>query len=445
MEHNDLKENEIDLFKYPLGDPSFMNDYNVKYPLYIGSMSRGISSVELITNLANHNILGSFGSGGLSMDKLEAVLIKLSTLKNSYCVNIIHNPFYEHIEKSTIDLFLKYKVTTIEASAFMTLTPQIVRYRALGLHTHKIIVKVSRIELAEKFMKPAPIQILQHLVTQGLITEKEALAAQHVPIATDITIEADSAGHTDNRPLHVILPLLISLRNKICHESKYAKKIRIGAAGGIGCPVAAYGAFMMGADYVVTGTINQISRESGTCDTVRKLLSKATYFDVIMCPAPDMFAEGSQVQVLKKGTMFALNAKKLYDIYRQYNKLEDIPVEIMDRLEKTLFKQSIDSVWNETVDFYNTIGESKNIENAQKNGKHKMALIFKWYLSKSSGWASCGNEQRVLDYQIWCGPCIGTFNNWVKDTYLDCNVTGVFPSIVDISSKLMEDVIKIFH
>ena len=24
-----------------------------------------------------------------------------------------------------------------------------------------------------------------------------------------------------------------------------------------------------------------------------------------------------------------------------------------------------------------------------------------------------------MDYQIWCGPAMGAFNNWVKGTYLE--------------------------
>jgi hypothetical protein len=48
-----------------------------------------------------------------------------------------------------------------------------------------------------------------------------------------------------------------------------------------------------------------------------------------------------------------------------------------------------------------------------------MALIFRWYLGLSSNWANAGTKGRELDYQIWCGPSMGAFNNWVKGTYLE--------------------------
>ena len=52
-----------------------------------------------------------------------------------------------------------------------------------------------------------------------------------VPMADDITIEADSGGHTDNRPMVALLPTIIRLRDQIQAEYNYKKKIRIGAAG----------------------------------------------------------------------------------------------------------------------------------------------------------------------------------------------------------------------
>ena len=48
-----------------------------------------------------------------------------------------------------------------------------------------------------------------------------------------------------------------------------------------------------------------------------------------------------------------------------------------------------------------------------------MALIFRWYLGLSSKWANEGKKGREMDYQVWCGPAIGAFNDWVRDTCLE--------------------------
>jgi hypothetical protein len=48
-----------------------------------------------------------------------------------------------------------------------------------------------------------------------------------------------------------------------------------------------------------------------------------------------------------------------------------------------------------------------------------MALVFRWYLGLSSRWSNNGEKGREMDYQIWCGPAMGAFNDWVRGTYLE--------------------------
>ena len=92
---------------------------------------------------------------------------------------------------------------------------------------------------------------------------------------------------------HVLLPLIIAQRDRIQSEQNYATRVRVGAGGGIAAPEAVHAAFALGAAFVVTGTINQMTRQAGTCDAVRLALSKATYSDVAMAPAADMFDQRS--------------------------------------------------------------------------------------------------------------------------------------------------------
>ena len=58
-------------------------------------------------------------------------------------------------------------------------------------------------------------------------------------------------------------------------------------------------------------------------------------------------------------------------------------------------------------------------ERADKEPRHKMALVFRWYLGQSSRWANSGEASRRIDYQVWCGPAMGAFNEWTKGTYLE--------------------------
>jgi PfaD family protein len=157
-----------------------------------------------------------------------------------------------------------------------------------------------------------------------------------------------------------------------------------------------------------------------------------------MCPAADMFDEGVQLQVLQKGTMFPARARKLYDLFCRYRSLDEIPVPELARLEKTIFKRSVADVWAETTRFYTErLQDTAKIARAEQNPRLKMSLVFRWYLSKSSGWANRGEDDRRLDYQIWCGPAIGAFNAFIKGSVLDPAVSKEYPCIVQINLHLL--------
>ena len=83
----------------------------------------------------------------------------------------------------------------------------------------------------------------------------------------------------------------------------------------------------MGAAYLVTGSVNQSCVEAGTSDAVRRMLAQAQQADIAMAPAADMFEMGVKVQVLKRGTLFAMRAAKLYELYRAHESLDQIPAD----------------------------------------------------------------------------------------------------------------------
>jgi trans-AT polyketide synthase, acyltransferase and oxidoreductase domains len=45
--------------------------------------------------------------------------------------------------------------------------------------------------------------------------------------------------------------------------------------------------------------------------------------------------------------------------------------------------------------------------------------VFRSYLGRSSIWAISGEPSRKIDYQIWCGPAMGAFNQWAKGSFLE--------------------------
>ena len=426
------------------GDPNFLKSHNIKYAYMTGAMAGGIASEEMIIALGKNKILGSFGAGGLPPERLETSIknIQAALPNGPYCFNLIHSPNELAIERKAVELYLKYGVTTVEASAFLDLTPNIVYYRIAGLSLNsnhqieiknKVIAKISRREVATKFMQPPPERMVKELLEQGLITQLQANLASKIPMADDITVEADSGGHTDNRPLVCLLPSIISLRDEIQAKYNYEKPIRIGVAGGISTPESALAAFMMGAAYIVTGSINQSCLESGACTHTKKLLAQAEMADMMMAPAADMFEMGVKLQVLKRGTMFPMRAQKLYELYRTYDSIDAIPKAEREKLEKQIFRKTIAEVWEGTAAYLSQKSPEK-LGKAVNNPKLKMALIFRWYLGLSSRWSSSGEKGREVDYQIWCGPAMGSFNDWVKGSYL---ATPENRHVVDIANHIM--------
>lgn len=412
-----------------LGDAAFKKQHGVKYAYHGGAMANGIASVELVIALGKAGFLCSFGAAGLVPDVVEDAIRRIqAALPNGpYAVNIIHAPAEEALERGAVERCLKLGVKTVEASAYLALTEHIVYYRAKGLSRnsdgtinidHKIIAKVSRTEVARRFMEPAPEKLVNKLLEQGKITAEQAELVRLVPMSDDITAEADSGGHTDNRPFLTLLPSILALRDEVQAEYNYPQALRVGAGGGIGTPQAALAAFAMGAAYIVLGSVNQACVEAGASEYTRKLLSTVEMADVTMAPAADMFEMGVKLQVLKRGTMFAMRAQKLYDLYVAYDSIEDIPADERQKIENQIFRANLDDIWNGTIEFFRE-RDPEMLERALNNPKRKMALIFRWYLGLSSRWSNQGEKGREMDYQIWAGPALGAFNAWAKGSYLE--------------------------
>jgi PfaD family protein len=437
------------LFPEWLGDRSFCEVHGVRFPYVAGEMANGIATTRMVIAMARAEMLGFFGAAGLSLERVEQAVGELvaelgrGPSAPAWGSNLIHSPNEPQLEAGAVDVYLRHGVRRVSASAFMSLTPSVVRYAASGLardpsgevrRKHHVFAKISRPEVASAFMSPAPGEMLDALVAAGKLSPGEAELARRVPVAEDITVEADSGGHTDNRPLPALLPIMLSLRDRLVREHGFTRPIRIGAAGGLGTPTAVAAAFAMGAAYVLTGSVNQSAIESGLGDEGKRMLATASFADVTMAAAADMFELGVKLQVLKRGTMFGVRANRLYDIYVAHDSIDAIVPTERARIEKEIFRMSLEEVWQQTRAFWQK-REPEELRRAQADPKHKMALCFRWYLGLSSRWAIAGEGARRVDYQIWCGPAMGAFNDWVAGSFL---APPENRTVVQIARNLLE-------
>jgi len=206
-----------------LGDESFRRDHRLRYAYVAGAMANGIASTRLVAEMARAGMLSFFGAAGLGVERIESAIDELARAVPGapYGFNLIHSPNEPDLEAQVVDLYLRREIRLVEASAYLRLTLPVVRYRVSGIRRdadgrvvtpNRIIAKVSRVEVATQFFSPPPQEFLDELVRQGEITPEQSLLAALVPMAQDLTAEADSGGHTDNRPLVTLLPTLLALR-----------------------------------------------------------------------------------------------------------------------------------------------------------------------------------------------------------------------------------------
>jgi trans-AT polyketide synthase, acyltransferase and oxidoreductase domains len=426
-----LENDQAKILMKKLGNAGFRTDYGISYSYIAGAMYRGTSSKELVIRMGKAGMLAYLGTAGMSLHEVEKNIDEIqSALKpgQAYGMNLLHHLADPSFEMQTVLLYLRKGIRNVEAAAYMQMSESLVYFLCMGLEAgedgavirrNRILGKVSRPEVAEAFMRPAPDKILGKLLDAGKITNNQVALAKKIPVSIDICVEADSGGHTDGGVAMVLLPSIQRLRDDLQKEYNYPEKIRIGLAGGIGAPQAAASAFVMGADFILTGSINQCTVEAGTSEAVKDLLQGINVQDTDYAPAGDMFEIGAKVQVLKKGVLFPARANKLYNLYGQFDSLDRIPPDIIANLEKNYFKKTISQIWEDTKKYLQEKGQTAEISKAENTPRHKMALVFRWYFGFSSQAAFNGNIEDKVNFQIHTGPAMGAFNQWVKGTEME--------------------------
>lgn len=450
IENENLKSQNYKIKATSLGSITYKESLSLKYAYSAGSMYKGVSSSKMVIALAKVGVMSYFGTGGLSLKRIEEEISNIQDQldgKFSFGMNLIYDMYEPGKEINLVDLYLKKGIKNIEASAYMQISLPLVKFRIKGLKkgengeiisTHRIQAKISRPEIAQLFLSPPPQKMIEQLLQNNEISEEQAEMAPNMPLATDLCVESDSGGHTDRGIMTVLLPTICRLRDDMMHKYKFKEYINVGAAGGIGTPESAAAVFVMGADFIQTGSINQCTVEAGISDSVKNILEGINVQDTDYAPAGDMFELGAKVQVLKKGVLFSARANKLYELYRQYQSINEIDKKQLNQLEQTYFKRSIDEVYQFCKDYY----PEKEILKAEKNPKIKMALIFRWYFNYCNNAALQGDEEDKVNYQVHCGSALGAFNQWIKGTNLEKWQNRY---VGKIAIKLMEETAEYFN
>lgn len=408
-----------------LGNNAFRKEYRLRHAYLAGGMYHGIASVEFVNRMTRAGLLAFYGTAGLSHDRVAQDLraLKAASGDRWYGANLVADLDHPEHNETLVDLFLREDVPIVEASAFMNITPALVRFRAAGLQRDKgtplsrrrIFAKVTRPETALTFLKPAPERVVNHLLATGKLTEDQAAMLREMPMADALIVTADSGWQTEEGMPYAVVPTLIRLRNEVVQQQGYQHTIYIGAAGGIGTAEAAAASFMLGSDFILTGSVNQCTVEAATSDQAKDLLQNMNVQDTDYAPSGDAFELGTRMQVLKRGVFFPARARKLHDLYRHHNALADLDDKTRDQLQNRYFKRDFDSVYHVLSQ---TLSQDDRAR-AERDPKFKMGLVFRWYFRYSADLALNGSSESKVDYQIPTGPALGAFNQWVKGSSLE--------------------------
>ncbi|SNY24327.1 ACP S-malonyltransferase [Paractinoplanes atraurantiacus] len=412
-----------------LGSAAFRRDYDVRYAYAAGAMYRGIASTDLVIRLGRAGLLGFFGAGGLRPAAIEAAVDTLEAALGPggrWGMNLLCTLDNPALEETIVDLYLRRGVRQVEAAAYPRLTPSLIRYRFSGAHrdragravvVNRVLAKVSRPEVADAFLRPPPETVLRRLVERGRLSPDEAAVAAELPVSDDLCVESDSGGHTDGGAAVVLLPSIRRLRDEVTAACGYPGRVRVGAAGGLGTPEAVAAMFLLGADFVLTGSINQCTPEAGTSDEVKDILATLDVQDTAYAPAGDMLEAGARVQVVRRGTLFAARANRLLQLFRQYSSLTDVAAPVRRTIEQEHWGRTFDEVWQETR-AYLAQQHPDQLARAERDPRRQMAHVLRWYFRHSTETALAGGPDRV-NYQIHCGPAMGAFNRWAQGSDLE--------------------------
>jgi trans-AT polyketide synthase/acyltransferase/oxidoreductase domain-containing protein len=398
-----------------LGAESFRRDYDVRGAYVAGSMHQGIASKDLVVRMGKAGYIGLLGADGLDAPRLEE---EIRSIKRSlgggepFGVNLLSKPEEPESERTVVELCLRHGVRFLEATGYVTASPELIRYRLKGLtqdgdgrlvSRHKVIAKVSRPDVAETFLNPPSEPIVADLLRAGLVSAEEARLARRMPLADDLCVEADSGGALGD--IAILLPAVIRQRDEVCRRHGYETGVRVGCAGGIGTPEAAASAFLLGADFILTGSVNQCTVEAGTSETVKDLLQTINVQDTEYAPAGDLF-EGARVRVLKKGVFFPARANKLHDLWRNHGSWDEIDVAVRAKIERDYFGRSFESILDAS-------------SHSSTDKKQQMEVVFRWYFDHAMRLALSGAKDQRVNYQVRCSPALGAFNQWVRGTSLE--------------------------
>ncbi|WP_408895211.1 ACP S-malonyltransferase [Paenibacillus taichungensis] len=408
-----------------LGESSFQQVYDVKLSYMVSFLPKGITSAEMIIKLARSNILGFYGASGLPLDRIEQDLTYINKELGKlqpFGVGILGGA-YNSNDQEILKLLLKHKVANLEIQGYKNITPALVQFRAEGLvrddHgivsiNHRIIAQAKSIEDAEIFLSPAPAYLLEDMVLKGLLSQEKAEWLMNIPMVDDLYVESTITETNRMLDSAVLLPAVIKMRDLRTRSTSWPRT-RIGSAMQIGSPETTGLSFFLGADFVVTRSINQATVEAGLSNMAKSMLDRARDKNSAIVPKVDCFESGEYTMVLHDNMYFAERADLLYRLFYNNDSWYEIDEEERNRIQELYLGQTFEQV----QDNLSAILPKSILKRAERNGKVAMAHIYYWYLEQAQDLAITGDMRHSGEYHICFDQAAAACNNWLSGTEME--------------------------
>ncbi len=262
--------------------------------------------------------------------------------------------------------------------------------------------------------------MLRELVSAGHVTELQATLAAKFPVADDVTVEADTGGHTDNRPAITLLPTILALRDRLQAQFRYADA----AARRVGRrhrDARERGRRVRDG----RGVRRHRDREPG----VRRVRQFGRGAQDARRGRAGGRHHGPGRRHVRDGREGAGAEARHHVRHAGAEAVRPVPRRTRagrrsrrpsaSRSRRRCSAPTFDEVWNQTRDFLAQRDPAPTARRRRPTRSTRMALVFRWYLGLSSRWANAGEAGRQVDYQVWCGPAMGAFNEWAKGSHLE--------------------------
>jgi trans-AT polyketide synthase/acyltransferase/oxidoreductase domain-containing protein len=405
-----------------LGSAVFRAAYGLRYAYVVGGMGQCISSAELVIAAAREGVLSFLGSRGVTSEELsrhvQRIRAALTSRDAHWGVNIVFDADFPQLDRGYVDWLLREAIDRIEVAGYPAVTRELLRYRFAGRASQRsprsLLAKVSHPAVAESFLTRPPEYLLRELIDQGTLSADDAALARDCTCADEIVVSGDSAWSTSRSNPLAVLPAMRHVRERVAARCPAASRVPMGVAGGIGCPAGVAAAFALGADFVLTGSINQCTQEANTSSAVKDRLCTVGLEDTHALAGASAWSLGA-IQMLRKGTLFPANARRALTLHEAFQSWDKLGAAERERLERQYCELAMADALSLRSEVLNSFVPQLALV-TQNDVYARVAAALHGYFDRAERMAQRGELTEEHQFLVHTGPALAAFNAWCAAT-----------------------------